>query len=80
MVIVLTPLVGDQYSPFQHFLPSSEAESPCRSALLYEDCTQTNTASFKVIKCADREYPHRRTQTTVITTLQTQWFPVNLQL
>lgn len=58
MVIVLTPLADDQYSPFQHFLPGSETESPCRSALLYEDCTQTNTVSFKVIKCADRVYTH----------------------
>lgn len=53
MVIVLTPLADDQYSPFQHFPPGSEKESPRRSILLYEECTQTNTASFKVIKRAD---------------------------
>lgn len=59
-MIVLTPRADDQYSPFQHFLPGSETESPCRSALLYEDCERTNTRAFKVIKCAGREDTHTR--------------------
>lgn len=76
MVIVLTPLADDQYSLFQHFLLGSETESPCRSALLYEDCTQTNTVSFKVIKCADRVY----TQTHTSHSNHYSSNPVNLQL
>lgn len=66
MVIVLTPLADDQYSPFQHFLPGSETESPCRSARLYEECTQTNTISFKVIKRTDGHYTCTQTHTHTI--------------
>lgn len=79
MVIVLTPLTDDQYSPFQHFLLGSEQKALV-APLFFMKTAHRQTRYPSKSSNVQTEHTHRHTQTIVITTPQTQWLPVNLQL